>query len=33
MLNCMTLNNDENLLAAGCGRSLKLWSKEKDWKA
>ncbi|CAD8186873.1 unnamed protein product [Paramecium octaurelia] len=32
MLNCMALNKDEDLLAAGYGSTLKLWSKEKDWK-
>ena len=32
MLNCMALNNDENYFAAGCGKTLKLWSKDKEWK-
>lgn len=31
-IHCLTISIKENLIISGCGKSIKIWNKDKDWK-
>lgn len=31
-IHCLTIGIDENIIISGCGKTIKIWNKDKDWR-
>ncbi|CAD8141124.1 unnamed protein product [Paramecium pentaurelia] len=31
-IHCLTIGIDENIIISGCGKTIKVWNKDKDWR-